>query len=128
MHGATKADPARGQIVTDPEDRKQFVMVPLDIQEALFVTSLTAYESRVLHFIIRKTFGWDKTSDRISQRQIEAATGVDRRSVRRCLQRLKERKIIHNNPHAKGGRNRTPTIGVNPNVNQWLKVGAIQRP
>jgi phage replication O-like protein O len=114
--------------MTDSGDRKQFVRYPVQIQEALYTTSLTAYESKILHFIIRKTFGWNITADRISQRQIEAATGVDRRSVRRCLKQLRKRKIIHNNPHAKGGRNRTPTIGVNPNVNQWIKVGAVQPP
>ena len=103
-------------------------MYPVQIQEALHTTNLSAYESRILHFIIRKTFGWNQPSDRISQRQIEAATGIDRRSIRRCLKQLKTRKIIHNNPRGKGGRNRTPTIGVNPNVNQWLRVGAIERP
>jgi phage replication O-like protein O len=114
--------------MTDPEVSKHFIRYPVQIQEALHTTSLTAYESMIVHFIIRKTFGWNKISDRISQRQIAAATGIDRRSVRRCLQRLKERKIIHNKPHAKDGRNRTPTLAINANVNQWLKVGAVQRP
>lgn len=107
---------------------EHFVRYQVQIQEALHTTNLSAYESRVLHFIIRKTFGWHITEDRISQRQIVAATGIDRRSVRRCLEQLKTRKIIHNNPKAKGGRRRTPTIGVNPNVNQWLRVGATQPP
>ena len=114
--------------MTDTSGGEQFVRYPVQVQEALHTTSFTAYESRILHFIIRKTYGWNKSEDRISQRQIEAATGIDRRSVRRCLEQLKSRKIIHNNPRAKGGRNRTPTIGVNPNVNQWLRVGAPQPP
>ena len=114
--------------MTDPEVSKQFIRYPVQIQEALHTTNLTAYESRIIHYIIRKTFGWNKTTDQISQRQIANATGIDRRTVRKVLQRLKDRKIILNKPYKKGGRYRSATLGINPNVNQWLRVGAPQPP
>jgi phage replication O-like protein O len=108
--------------------KEQFVSYPITIQEALHTTNLSANESKILHFIIRKTFGWQKRTDQISQRQIEAHTGIDRRTVRKVLQRLKTRRIIVNEPYVKGGRHRAATLGVNPNVNKWLRVGAPQPP
>jgi phage replication O-like protein O len=105
-----------------------FTPYPNEIQEALFTTNLSAQESRILHFIIRKTFGWHKATDQISQRQIEKHTGIDRRSVRKILERLKKRKILLNKPFVKGGRYIAATLGINPNVNKWLRVGAVQPP
>jgi phage replication O-like protein O len=103
-----------------------FTKYPNQIQEALHTTNLTALESRVLHFIIRRTFGHHKSTYSISQRQIEKNTGIDRRTIRKILQRLKKRKILLNKPFVKGGRSAAAHLGVNPNVNSWLKVGVIQ--
>jgi len=105
-----------------------FTKYPNAIQEALHTTNLTARESRVLHFIIRRTFGHHKSTYPISQRQIETNTGIDRRTVRNILQRLRKRKILLNKPFVKGGRSAAAQLGVNPNVNAWLKVGAPQPP
>jgi len=103
-----------------------YTAVPNEVVEALMTTNLTAYESRVLNYIFRKTFGWHKSTDQISQRKIERNTGIDRRTVRKILQRLKKRKILLNKPFVKGGRSRAAHLGVNLNVNAWLRVGVIQ--
>lgn len=105
-----------------------FTQYPNEIQEALHTTYLSPNESRIFHFIMRKTYGFHQNSDQISQRQIANGTGLDRRTVRSNLQRLKKRKIFLNKPFVKGGRYTAPTLGINPNVNQWLRVGEISRP
>lgn len=105
-----------------------YTAIPNEVVEALMTTNLTAYESRVLNYIFRKTFGWHKSTDQISQRKIERNTGIDRRTVRKILQRLKKRKILLNKPFVKGGRSRAAHLGVNLNVNAWLRVGDIQPP
>jgi len=105
-----------------------FTAYPNEIQEALHTTHLSPNESKILHFIIRKTFGWHKSTDQISQRQISNKTGLDRRTVRNVLERLKKRKILLNKPFVKGGRYKSPTLGVNANVNSWLRVGEILPP
>jgi phage replication O-like protein O len=105
-----------------------FTQYPNEIQEALHTTNFTALESRILHFIIRRTFGHHKSTFSISQRTIETNTGIDRRTVRKILQRLRKRKILLNKPFVKGGRSASAQLGVNPNVNAWLRVGVIQPP
>ena len=57
-------------------------------------TNFTSHERRVLDCILRKTYGWNKKTDRISYSQFEAATGIDHRHIGRSLALLKRRQII----------------------------------
>jgi len=65
-----------------------------EIIEALAKVNLTSHESRVLWCILRKTYGWNKKTDRISYSQFQEVTGIDRRHVGRSLASLKGRQII----------------------------------
>jgi len=65
-----------------------------EIVEALARVNLSAYESRVLWCIFRKTYGWNKKSDRISYSQFQEVTGMDRRHLGRTLRLLIERQMI----------------------------------
>ena len=71
-----------------------FTQVPNDILEALARTHLSPYESNVILFIIRKTFGWNKTEDWISLSQIAEGTKIAKPNVCRTLNSLKRRNII----------------------------------
>ncbi len=65
-----------------------------DIMDALMQTNFSPYEHRVLDCILRKTYGWNKKTDRISYSQFQAATGIDHRHIGRTLASLKDRQII----------------------------------
>ena len=65
-----------------------------ELVEALARHNLSAYEGRVLWCIFRKTYGWNKKTDRISYTQFATATGVDRRHIGRAINSLKSRNII----------------------------------
>jgi phage replication O-like protein O len=65
-----------------------------ELAEAFCRVNLSAYESRILWVIIRKTYGWKKKSDRITYSQFEIMTGLNRWHIRRYLNRLIERNII----------------------------------
>jgi len=65
-----------------------------EIVEALARVNLSAYESRVIWCIFRKTYGWNKKSDRISYSQFEELTGMDRRHLGRTIKLLVERRMI----------------------------------
>lgn len=64
-----------------------------EIVEALYKVNLSAYESRLLWFIFRKTYGWHKKSDRISYSQF-GETGLKWSHIARTLKRLKSRNMI----------------------------------
>ena len=71
-----------------------FTQVPNDILEALAKTHLAPNESKTVFFIIRKTFGWNKTEDWISLSQIVEGTGIAKPNVCRTLNSLKRKNII----------------------------------
>ena len=71
-----------------------FTQVPNELLEALARTYLSPNESKIVFFIIRKTFGWHKTEDWIALSQIEEGTGIAKPNVCRSLNSLKRRNII----------------------------------
>lgn len=70
------------------------VRIPTPIFDAFIQLHLTGREWSILHFIIRKTYGFNKPRDRISANQFAHATGISRRHVIEAVQSLIERQII----------------------------------
>jgi len=77
-----------------PQIEDGHVDIAHEIVEALCRINLTAYESRVLWALFRKTYGWHKAWDRISYTQWEEITGLNRWHIARTLKQLIARKII----------------------------------
>lgn len=71
-----------------------FTQIPNEILEALCKVNLSPYESRVLLYLMRKTFGWHKKMDRIALSQYSEDLRIDRRLVHRTLRRLSSRQMI----------------------------------
>ena len=80
--------------MASPQLDNGFTPIANEIVEALMRINLSAYESRVLWFIFRKTYGWQKKTDRIPLSQFSKAIGIDRRLVHRALQKLADKRII----------------------------------
>jgi phage replication O-like protein O len=78
----------------NPQAENGHIDIANQIAEALYKTNLSAYESRLLWFIFRKTYGWHKKKDRISYSQF-AETGIARRHTQRTIKQLKGRNIIN---------------------------------
>ncbi len=68
--------------------------MPNSIIEALFHVNLSAHQARVIFFIMRKTFGFQKDVDRISGSQFSETLGLDRRTIHRALTHLKNAQIV----------------------------------
>ena len=80
--------------MANPQLENGFTMVANEILEALVKINLSSYESRVLWFIIRKTYGWHRPSDWIALSQIVKGTGIDKRNVWRTMKSLERRNLI----------------------------------
>ncbi len=65
-----------------------------ELMDALMRTNFSPYERRILDCIMRKTYGWNKKTDRISYTQYEESTKIDHRHIGRALFSLKTRRII----------------------------------
>lgn len=80
--------------MANPQAENGHVDIAHGIVEALMKVNLSAYESRILWFILRKTYGWKKKTDWITLSQFSECTGLDRRLVHRALKGLSSKKMI----------------------------------
>ena len=93
--------------MTDPPSK----ILPNSFQTPNFfvdecMSLLTGNEFKCLSFLSRKTFGWQKRSDRISKSQIMAATGLANETVDKAMNSLVEfglvLRVSENNPQNAG--------------------------
>jgi len=84
----------RLEMVANPQKEDGHVDIANEIVEALAKTYLSSYESQVLWTIFRKTYGWHKKEDWITNTQISDMTGIAESHTSRTIKRLIQRKII----------------------------------
>ena len=78
-----------------PQLEDGFTKIAHEIMEALAKINLSPYESRVIWFLLRKTYGWKKKSDWIAGSQFRTGLGgLDRRHIWRAAKSLAKRDII----------------------------------
>ncbi len=100
-----------------PQLENGYTKMANELLEALSRINLCAYETRVLLFIIRKTYGWRKKTDWISLSQTAMDTGIRKAHICRTINSLVARNIIikGNNKHVglqkdyEKWRNKLPT-------------------
>ncbi|MBW1854926.1 MAG: replication protein [Deltaproteobacteria bacterium] len=81
--------------MANPQLEDGYTRVANDLIEGGFArTNFSAYESRVLWVLLRKTYGWQKKEDKISVSQFVEKTGIKRRHVQRTVDKLEGRNII----------------------------------
>ena len=80
--------------LANPQTENGFTRIANELMEAMCRVNLSPYESRVLWFIIRKTYGFNKKLDRIALSQFAKKTGIDRRNVHRALKGLSAKRMI----------------------------------
>ena len=81
-------------MVANPQKEDGHVDIANEIVEVLAKTYLSSYESQVLWAIFRKTYGWHKKEDWITNTQISDMTGIAESHISRTIKRLIQRKII----------------------------------
>lgn len=69
-------------------------------------TPLTMREMKVFLALVQLIAFFDRTEDRVANRQVSDATGIDERHVRRALHSLHEKQIIERTP----GKGRQPSL------------------
>jgi phage replication O-like protein O len=95
----------------------EFTRIANEILEQLVKTPLLGSEYQVILFVIRKTYGFNKTVDFISLTQFELATGLSRPTITKTLKNLISKKIL-----VKGGipGKQGNAYKFNKYWNQWL--------
>ncbi len=80
--------------MANPQKENGFTPIANEIIESLVKIDLLGAEWRVLLFIIRKTYGYHKKSDRISFTQFEKGTGISRQTINKTIKNLVAKGLI----------------------------------
>jgi len=99
---------------------EKFTKFDNKVLDALIEYRIPGQEMKCLLFIIRKTWGYHKITDNISLSQFQKATGMDKSSISKALDRLKLKKVIivGKNTNKKGKDYR-----INKKFQTWEKQG-----
>jgi len=80
--------------MADPNSKNGHIDIPHDIAEALMKVNLSGYQYRIIWCIFRKTYGWHKSTDKISLMQFEKMTGLKRKYICRAIENLEDKNMI----------------------------------
>ncbi len=80
--------------MANPQKEDGHVDIANEIVEALARVQLSGYESRVLWIIFRKTYGWHKKEDWITNTQIAEMTGIAETHISRTIKILIRKNIV----------------------------------
>ncbi|MFX1536788.1 MAG: replication protein [Promethearchaeota archaeon] len=80
--------------MANPQKENGYTPIANEIMEALAKINLSSYQFRLLMFILRKTYGFNKKDDWISNSQIVGGTGIRKQHVSRTKKELMERKLV----------------------------------
>ena len=83
--------------MANPQREDGHVDIANEIVEALMKVQINGYESRVLWAIFRKTYGWHKKEDWITNSQIAEMTGIAESHVSRTVKMLIDRNLVTKN-------------------------------
>jgi phage replication O-like protein O len=84
--------------MASPQTENGYTKIANELLDQLVATHLPAREKDMLLFIIRKTYGYNKKSDRISLTQFEKALKVSRPIISKALKNLINRKMVVRTP------------------------------
>jgi phage replication O-like protein O len=106
--------------VANPQLEDGYTKIANELLEALSRSNLSPYESRVLWFVIRQTYGWKKKTDLISLSQIVKGTGIEKGNTSRALKSLILRQIVV--------RLDNKQLGFNKDYDSWLRKLSAETP
>lgn len=78
----------------NPQKENGYTPIANEIMEALARTKFNTQESRIIFAILRKTYGYNKKNDWISNSQLEQITGIHRVHCSHTVTKLLLRKIV----------------------------------
>jgi len=96
-----------------PQCEDGYTKIANELLEAICRLHLSGNQWKVLHAIIRQTYGWHRKADWISGSQIAEITGLHRSRVCEALQALQRRRVI-----LRDGR----LTGIQKDYTAWLDV------
>ncbi len=80
--------------MANPQLENGYTKISNELLEAIYKVSMSDYEHGIFWLIIRKTYGYKKKSDWISQKQIVSEINILKQHVSRTIKKLVNRNMI----------------------------------
>jgi len=103
--------------MASPQLEGGYIRIANEIVDALIRQKLSGRDLRLILFIIRKTYGYNKKKDAISYNQIAEALSIKRQHACSILNRLVLLKMV--TPVTKNGNTLTNTLEFNKDYEKW---------
>ncbi len=100
--------------MASPQAENGHIDIANEIADRLATIRIPGREMQILWVIFRKTWGWHKKTDTISQSQFAKSTGIARRHIGRLLEGLLEKALI-----TKNGDGFICEYGIQKDWEQW---------
>ena len=104
-----------------PQLENGYTKIANEIMDALVAFRIPGEERQCLDFIIRKTYGYNKKEDIISNSQFVSATGMKKGNVSRAVKNLVSKNIV-----IKSDNKQVPTYRFNKNYKTWKVLSKLQ--
>ncbi len=101
-------------VKTDPDPKDGHIDIAHEIAEALMRINLSGYQYRIIWCIIRKTWGWHKSTDKISLTLFEKMTGLKSKYICKAIKDLEALNMI-----IVDRNNRVNTYKFNSHYDTW---------
>lgn len=105
-----------GKKIPNPQLEHGFTRIANELLEAFLRVELSGQEFRTLLTIVRKTYGFNKKTDRISNSQIAAFTGLTKTRASQITNQLVKKKVINDEGT---GFNNIKIYSINKNYLEW---------
>ena len=102
--------------MADPQLEKGYTRIANELLEAVCRTNLSGSELRILLYIIRRTYGFNRSYAEMPLSEISEAVGIRKNHISEALKRLSANKIIELHPN-KGTR--PQTVSIVKNYEEW---------
>ncbi|MBA7484710.1 hypothetical protein ES707_20240 [subsurface metagenome] len=103
-----------------PDTENGHIDIAHDLAEALMRVNLSGYQNRIIWCIFRKTYGWHKSTDKISLTLFEKMTGMERRNINRTIKELEDMNMV-----IVDRNNRVNTYKFNSDYDTWKIIDSV---
>lgn len=104
-----------------PQLEDGYTRLANELLDALCQADFTAREFRVVHFVIRQTYGWNDKSKRMSSTFIAGGTGLHESDCSKVLNELIRRRVV-----IRHGGSRSP-VSLNKYSDEWMPAETRQK-
>lgn len=111
-----------------PQVENGFTRIANEIMDALVSYRIPGEQMQCLLFILRKTYGYGKKHDAISNSQLCKATGLKKGNASRAIKDLVNKNIVikSDNGVIKSDNCNVPTYCFNKNYSEWVQLSKKQ--